>query len=65
MEVYLIESRQIWAPHRGTAGWTGLADPPSDSAAFVEFGNAVIHSDRITSLLNSDASSVGGAVRSA
>ena len=63
--VYLIESRQIWAPHRGTAGWTRLADPPSDPAAFVEFGNAVIHSDRITSLLNSDASSVGGAVRSA
>ena len=51
--VYLIGSRQVWAPHRGTAGRTGLADPPRDLADFVEFGNAVIQSDRITSLLNS------------
>jgi carbonic anhydrase len=49
--VYIIETRQIWAPHRGTAVWTGLADPPCDLAAFIEFGNAVIHSGRITSLL--------------
>ena len=49
--VYLIETRQVWAPHRGTDAWTGLADPPGDPAAFAEFGNAVIHSDRIMSLL--------------
>jgi carbonic anhydrase len=49
--VYLIETRQVWAPHRGTAAWTGLADPPGDPAAFAEFGKAVIHSDRIMSLL--------------
>lgn len=49
--VYLIETRQVWAPHRGTASWTGLADPPGDPAAFAEFGKAVIHSDRIMSLL--------------
>jgi carbonic anhydrase len=49
--VYLIETRQVWAPQRGTAAWTGLADPPGDPAAFAEFGKAVIHSDRIMSLL--------------
>ena len=46
--VYLIESRQVWALGRGTAAWTGLADPPSD---FKDYANAVIHSDRIKSLL--------------
>ena len=51
--VYLIETHQVWAPHRGTAVWTGLADPPSDLADFVEFGNAVIRSDRIALLLKS------------
>jgi carbonic anhydrase len=49
--VYLLGTREVWAPQRGTAMWTGLADPPSDVAAFAELGNAVIHSDRITSLL--------------
>lgn len=52
--VYLLESRQVWAPRRGTAAWTGLADPPSDLASFVEFGSAVIHSERITSLLKAE-----------
>jgi len=49
--VYLIGSRQVWAPHRGATAWTGLADPPSDLADFVEFGNAVVRSARISSLL--------------
>jgi carbonic anhydrase len=49
--VYLLETRQVWAPNHRTATWTGLADPPSDLASFVEFGNTVINSDRITSLL--------------
>jgi carbonic anhydrase len=48
---YLLETREVWAPHRGTTVWTGLADPPSDRAAFAELGNAVIQSNRITSLL--------------
>ncbi len=52
--VYLLETRQVWAPRRGTALWTGLADPPSKHADFVELGNAVLHSDRITSLLKAD-----------
>jgi carbonic anhydrase len=49
--IYLLETREGWAPHPGTAIWTGLADPPSDPAAFPELGNAVINSNRITSLL--------------
>jgi carbonic anhydrase len=51
--VYLLETRQVWAPRRGTAMWTGLADPPSDLAAFVALGDDIIHSERITSILNS------------
>ena len=51
--VYLIDTRQVWSPHRGTAVWTALADPPSNLADFVEFGSTVIHSERITSLLRS------------
>jgi carbonic anhydrase len=52
--VYLLETRQVWAPHRGSSAWTGLADPPTDLAAFTEFGNSVIRSDRITSILKSE-----------
>jgi carbonic anhydrase len=52
--VYLLGTRTVWAPHRGTALWTGLANPPSDLAAFVELGNTVIQSDRITSLLKAE-----------
>ena len=52
--VYLLGTREVWAPHRGTAMWTGLADPPNDLAAFAELGNAVIHSNRITSLLKAE-----------
>ncbi|MGA7786615.1 MAG: carbonic anhydrase [Xanthobacteraceae bacterium] len=52
--VYLLGTREVWAPHSGTAMWTGLADPPRDLAAFAELGNAVIHSNRITSLLESE-----------
>ena len=52
--VYLLDTRQVWAPRRGTAVWTGLADAPSDQADFVELGNAILHSDRIASLLKTD-----------
>lgn len=50
--VYVVESREVWSPHRGTAMWTGLADPPIDPEGFTELGNAVLHSDRILSILN-------------
>ena len=49
--VYVLETRQVWAPRHGTATFTGLADPPGNFADFVEFGDAVIRSDRISSLL--------------
>lgn len=52
--VYILETRQIWAPRSGTTDWSALADPPSDRAAFVELGDAVLHSDRITSLLKAE-----------
>jgi carbonic anhydrase len=52
--VYLLETRQVWAPRRGSAVWTGLADPPSQPADFVELGNALLQSDRIASLLKTD-----------
>jgi carbonic anhydrase len=52
--IYLLGTRELWAPHRGTAMWTGLADPPSDLAAFAKLGNAVIQSNRITSLLEAE-----------
>jgi len=51
--VYLLGTRQLWAPRRGTAMWTGLADPPVDLAAFVELGDDIVHSERITSILKS------------
>jgi carbonic anhydrase len=52
--VYLLDTREVWAPRRGTAAWTGLANPPSKPADFVDLGNALLNSDRIASLLGAD-----------
>ena len=52
--IYLLETRQVWAPHRGTSAWTGLADPPSDLESFGEFGDSVARSDRIAAILKSE-----------
>ena len=49
--VYLLESREVWAPGGGTDRPAGLADPPSDTADFVKFGDALASSRRIASLL--------------
>jgi carbonic anhydrase len=51
--VYLLETRRVWAPRAGGGAWSGLADPPTDFESFVEFGNAVVRSERIASLLDS------------
>jgi carbonic anhydrase len=51
--VYLIESREIWAPGGGHPDRLGLALPPDDVGQFAEFSDAVIRSDRIRSLLTS------------
>lgn len=50
--VYLLQTRQVWAPRRGTDARTGLADPPTDLSDFVALGDAALHSDRIAALLN-------------
>jgi carbonic anhydrase len=52
--VYVVESREVWAPHRGTAIWTGLADPPTDLESFAELGNIVLHSNRISMILKAE-----------
>jgi carbonic anhydrase len=51
--VYLIETREIWAPGGGHPDRCGLARPPEDAGQFAEFSDAVIRSDRIRSLLSS------------
>jgi carbonic anhydrase len=49
--VYLLNERTVWAPRRGSDEVTGLATPPHDAQAFAEFGDAVLRSRRIASLL--------------
>jgi carbonic anhydrase len=49
--VYLLAQRTVWAPRRGTNDVIGLASPPEDAQGFVEFGDAVLRSRRIASLL--------------
>lgn len=49
--VYSLETRQVWAPSVNKIEGTGLAAAPQDPAGYIELGNAILHSDRITSLL--------------
>jgi len=49
--VYLLETRQVWAPHVSAMKGIGLALAPRDSAGFIELGSAILQSDRIRSLL--------------
>ena len=49
--VYLLSERQVWAPRDGSAECIGLAYPPADDAAFGDFGDRVVQSERIASLL--------------
>jgi carbonic anhydrase len=49
--VYLLETREVWAPRLGNAKGIGLAPAPRDLAGFADLGNAVVQSDRITSYL--------------
>ncbi len=48
---WLLESRQVWAPRSGSRECAGLAYPPADQAAFADFGDAVVRSDRIAAML--------------
>ena len=49
--VYLLEARRIWSPGLNKAGGFGLATPPGSAAGFDAFGDDVLQSDRIRSLL--------------
>ena len=49
--IYVIADRTVWAPRCGSDEVIGLAAPPADAEAFIEFGNAVLRSQRIAALL--------------
>ena len=49
--VWLLESREIWAPRAGDDGCAGLASPPEDIADFARFADAVVTSQRIARML--------------
>ena len=51
--VYVIGTHEVWAPRAGSPGLAGLADPPADLDAFVDFGDAVMRSARVAALLDS------------
>ncbi|MGC2825817.1 MAG: hypothetical protein WA322_16520, partial [Pseudolabrys sp.] len=49
--VYLLETRQVWTPRVSEMKGIGLATAPRDAAGFIEFGDAIMQSDRIASLI--------------
>ena len=50
--VYLLETRQIWAPRIDGPDGDGLAAAPRNLAGFVELGEAIVKSQRIKALLD-------------
>ena len=52
--VYLLETREVWAPRLGNTKEVGLAAAPAGLAGFADLGNAVVQSDRIASYLKSE-----------
>jgi carbonic anhydrase len=49
--VYLLETREVWAPRLGDVKRTGLAAAPRDLAGFADLGNALVQSERISSYI--------------
>ena len=49
--VYVLETREVWAPRSGNVNGTGLAEAPADLAGFAHFGDAVVQSERIASYI--------------
>jgi carbonic anhydrase len=49
--VYLLATRQVWAPREEGASSTGLAHPPADPESFVGFANVLVKSTRIAGIL--------------
>lgn len=54
--VYVLETREVWAPRSGNVKGTGLASPPRDVAGFAAFSDAVVQSERIAAYLKSGTS---------
>jgi carbonic anhydrase len=52
--VYLLAEHRVWAPRGGSVECSGLAYPPADLDGFVEFGDAVVRSDRIAAMLGGE-----------
>ncbi len=50
--VYLLETREIWVPRLGNVDEVRLAPAPRDLEGFVELGDAIVRSPRITSYIN-------------
>jgi carbonic anhydrase len=49
--VYLLETRTVWAPDPANPKGPALAAPPEEATKFTEFGDDIVRSDRIRSLL--------------
>ena len=49
--VYLLETREVWAPRLGDTKGIGLSPAPSGLSDFIELGDAIVHSSRIASFL--------------
>jgi carbonic anhydrase len=49
--VYVLAERMVWAPRCGSDEVIGLAAPPEDAEAFIEFSSAVLRSQRIAAML--------------
>jgi len=49
--VYVLETREVWAPRSGNINGTGLAEAPRDLAGFAHLGDAVVQSGRIASYI--------------
>lgn len=50
--VYLLETREVWAPRIGSSEGAGLAAAPQSLEEFVALGEAIVQSRRIASLLD-------------
>jgi carbonic anhydrase len=49
--VYVLDTREVWAPRPGNINGAGLAAAPRDLAEFAHFGDAVVQSERISSYI--------------
>ena len=49
--VYLLDARRIWAPRADEPKGFGLTQAPRDLAGFARLGDAILRSDRISSLI--------------